>query len=345
MKILTIILICSLDSIGKRSYEKYILKNNKNIPKISVFIPIYNKEQYIKRSIGSIQRQTLKEIEIIAVNDCSTDNSLEILKQLAKEDNRIKIINNKENRGLLFSRAMGILNSTGEYLLNLDPDDEFKENDNLEYLYKRTKNSKIDVISFATFFKGRNRVMLKCRNYHHVQYQPELFSSAFNSSNRLDDYLIWNKLIKKDIYLKAYEVFKEKVYSDKWNYHEDNIWSILVHKYANSLICIKKIIYIYNEFPDSLMKNRFNLIDLNNLIYRHEMYEKIFNSKDDSKYLIPEVLVFFYYIIKMDVLVELIKNNTEVKYKIKNILVNFLQNYTCSEFNKNKINEFLTTIN
>lgn len=220
MKILTIILICSLDSFGKRSYEKYILKNNKNIPKISVFIPIYNKEQYIKRSIGSIQRQTLKDIEIIAVNDCSTDNSLEILKQLAKEDHRIKIINNKENRGLLFSRAMGILNSTGEYLLNLDPDDEIKENDNLEYLYKRTKNSKIDVISFSTFFKGRNRVMLKCRNFHHVQYQPELFLSAFNSSNRLDDYLIWNKLIKKDIYLKAYEVFKEKIYSDKWNYLE-----------------------------------------------------------------------------------------------------------------------------
>ena len=345
MKILTIILIWSLDSFGKRSYEKYISKNNKNIPKISVFIPIYNKEQYIKRSIGSIQRQTLKEIEIVAVNDCSTDNSLEILEQLAKEDHRIKIINNKENRGLLFSRAMGILNSSGEYLLNLDPDDEFKDNDNLEYLYKRTKHSTIDVISFATFFKGRNRVMLKCSNFHHVQYQPDLFLSAFNLSKRLDDYLIWNKLIKRDIYLKAYEVFKEKIYGDKWNYHEDNIWSILVHKYANSLRCIKKIIYIYNEFPDSLMKNRFNLIDLNNLIYRHEMYEKIFNSKDDSKYLIPEVLVFFYYIIKMDVLVELIKNNIEVKYKIKNILVNFLQNYTCSELNKNKINEFLTTIN
>ena len=122
---------------------------------------------------------------------------------------------------------MGILNSTGEYLLNLDPDDEFEGDDNLEYLYKMTKNSKIDVVSFATFFTGRNRVMLKCSNFHHVQYQPDLFLSAFNLSNRLDDYLIWNKLIRKEVYLKAYTFFKDRIYSYKWNYHEDNIWSIL----------------------------------------------------------------------------------------------------------------------
>ena len=62
-------------------------------PKISVFLPIYNKEKYLKRSIGSIQRQTLKEIEIIPINDCSTDNSLNILKKMAEKDNRILIIN------------------------------------------------------------------------------------------------------------------------------------------------------------------------------------------------------------------------------------------------------------
>ena len=184
----------------------YSLNNKKNTPKISVFIPIYNKDKYIKRCIQSVQNQTLEDIEILAVNDFSNDKSLEILEQLAKNDHRIKIINNKENRGLLYSRAMGIINSIGEYLINLDPDDEFNDENDLEYLYEKTKNSKIDVISFATFFKGLNRVMLKCRNYHHIQYQPELFLSAFNQSNRLDDYLIWNKLI-----------------------------------------------YIYNEFPDSLI--------------------------------------------------------------------------------------------
>ena len=139
---------------------------------------------------------------------------------------------------------MGVLNSTGEYLMNLDPDDELEGKDNLEYLYQKTKHSQIDVISFGTYFKGLNRVMLKCKNFHYVQNQPELFFSAFNSSNRLNDYLIWNKLIRRDVYIKAYEIFKDKIYGDKWNYHEDNIWSILVHKIANSLRCLKKIIYI-----------------------------------------------------------------------------------------------------
>ena len=77
----------------------YIIFINKyfqlyKIPKISVFLPIYNKEKYLYRSIGSIQNQTLKDIEIVAINDGSTDKSLKILKKLAKNDTRIKIFNN-----------------------------------------------------------------------------------------------------------------------------------------------------------------------------------------------------------------------------------------------------------
>ena len=319
-------------------------EQKKNIPKISVFIPIYNKEKYIKKCIRTIQSQTLKDIEIIAVNDHSTDNSLKILKKLSSKDNRIKIINNKENRGLLFSRAMGILNSVGEYLLNLDPDDELEGETNLEYLYEMTQNSKIDVISFSTFFKGKNKVISKCNNFHHVQYQPELFLSAFNSYNRLEDYLIWNKLIKKEVYLKAYEIFKDKIFAEKWNYHEDNIWSILIHKYAKSLRCTKKIIYIYNDFADSLMNNRFNIIDLKNILFRHEMYEIIFNSREDSKYLIAEILVLFYYIKKMKILIKIIRKYKRIKRKIINILLNFLENYPCSDFNEKRIFEFLKMI-
>ena len=269
---------------------------------------------------------------------------MNILNKLAHEDSRIRIINNKENRGLLFSRAMGILNSTGEYLLNLDPDDELEGHNNLEQLYDMTQNSKIDVITFSTFFKSINRIILKCNNFHHIQYQPELFLSAFNASHRLDDYLIWNKLIRKEVYLKAYEIFKDKIYGGKWNYHEDNIWSILIHKYANSLRCTKKVVYIYNEFSDSLMKNRFNIIDLTNIIYRHEMYEIIFNSKEDSKYLISEILVFFYYIKKMTSFISLIKNDKKIKTKIVNILLNFLGNYPCSDLNERRIFEFLNLI-
>ena len=68
---------------------------------------------------------------------------------MSKRDARIKIINNDRNRGLLYSRAIGILNSKGEYLMNLDPDDELAGRDNLDYLYKIVNKLKVDVISFG----------------------------------------------------------------------------------------------------------------------------------------------------------------------------------------------------
>ena len=129
-------------------YTKIFKIELTKIPKVSVFLPIFNKEFSLKESIISIQKQTLKDIEIIAVNDCSTDNSLNILKKLAKKDKRIKIVNNDRNHGLLYSRAMGILNSTGEFVMNLDPDDQFIGVNNLKFLYYKSKKFKLDLIEF-----------------------------------------------------------------------------------------------------------------------------------------------------------------------------------------------------
>ena len=91
-------------------YEENKIYSQKNESvKVSVFLPIYNKCTYLQRSIRSIQNQSLENIEIVAVNDYSTDNTLISLKKMAKKDLRIKIVNNDRNHGLLYSRAMGIL--------------------------------------------------------------------------------------------------------------------------------------------------------------------------------------------------------------------------------------------
>ena len=131
----------------------------KKKPKISVFIPIYNSEKHIKQSIQSIQNQTLKNIEIIAVNDGSKDNTINILTDLAKNDHRIKIVNNDKNHGLLYSRAMGILNTSGEYIMNLDSDDEISDNECLEYVYNQTHIFKADILAFNVFFKINNAII------------------------------------------------------------------------------------------------------------------------------------------------------------------------------------------
>ena len=189
-------------------FEEYLPKLSiQKKPKISIFLPIYNREKFLKRSIKSIQKQTLKDIEIIPVNDNSLDNSLKILKRMAKKDSRIKIVNNKRNRGVLYTRAMGILYSKGEYIMNLDPDDELEGPDNLEYLYNESNKYKVDIISFSFLFKIKKRKknlkkMNLCSNFRRIIFQPELLKSA----HKFKDYLIWNKIVKKEVFLKMLDI-------------------------------------------------------------------------------------------------------------------------------------------
>ena len=340
--LLKITLLLSFYLFEQEIYSEYVIKRELIQPKISVFIYIYNTENSITNSIKNIQNQTLKEIEIIAVNDCSNDNSLDVIKELAKEDSRIKIVNNKEKCGYLFSRINGIFKSTGEYIMNLYQEGMFEDKYCLEYLYKSTKNSKIDIISFGLFNKEKKSLILKCPNIFHIHHQPELFLSAFNSSNLIEDNMISNKLIKKDIYQKIFDDFKEIISETKYNYFEDDILSILVHKYANILRCLDKVIYRYNENSDSLINNRFNKIDLNVLINRNEIFTKIFNSSEYTKYLQTEILRLLDYITQGNNSTEIMNDNS--KNQIKNILDNFLKNYKCQSFIKIRINKVLNTI-
>ena len=336
--IIILLIIYIIDEI-KNSLNPSKYKDDKISPKISIFLPIYNKESYIKTCIQSIQKQTLKDIEIVAVNDFSNDTSLKILKDLSLKDERIKIVNNKKNFGLLYSRTMGILNSKGEYLLNLDPDDELKDENDLEIIYKKAKNNNIDILSFGAFDKNINKKVFKCTNFGKIIFQPEIFKSIFNSDNSLNDYLIWNKLIKKELLIKVYKLIIIHIYKKYWNYHEDNIWSIFVNKYARSKICIKKIIYLYNNNNDSLMRSRFERIEIINLLYRHEIFNNIFTKENEKKYLISEIMELILIFETKKRFLKLIKQEY-IREKYINIFIDLCNNYKLSKTNNNKIYSF-----
>ena len=308
--------------------------HNKNKPKISIYLPIYNKEKYLKRSIGSIQKQTLKDLEIIAVNDYSTDNSLKILQDLAQEDSRIKIINNPNNRGLLYSRAIGILNSKGEYLINLDPDDEFNGINDLKYLYNKAKRYNVDYISYVILYLPDNLRMPVFQSFNKVINQPKLFESAFKG-NVLIDYYITNKMIKKELLKYVYKIFENKINGNKWNYHEDNIWSILIHKYANSAINVNKEVYYYYNNNDSEMNNKGNFLEMQNLLYRYDICKEIFKYNHDLKYFFG---MYMDILKKYDENINVIKQNNYLKNHFFNITKDILTNYNASDKIRNLTN-------
>ena len=112
--------------------------------KVSVIVPVFNVESYLNESLDSILNQTLKDIEIICINDGSTDNSLDILETYSKKDKRIKIIS-KENEGQGVARNVGLDNAQGEYISFVDSDD-FIKRDMLEKLYNKAENNDLDLV-------------------------------------------------------------------------------------------------------------------------------------------------------------------------------------------------------
>lgn len=114
------------------------------MPKVSVIIPCYNMEKYIERCLDSIQKQLLTDIELICIDDKSTDNTLTILKSRAEQDSRIRIIEHKSNKGVAVARNTGLDAATGEFIAFVDADD-WVDIDFYEKLYNGATKNNADI--------------------------------------------------------------------------------------------------------------------------------------------------------------------------------------------------------
>lgn len=117
---------------------------------ISVIIPIYNMEKYLDRCINSITEQSYKNIEILLINDGSTDNSLKICKKFQKEDERIKFFS-MNHQGVSIARNLGIEKAKGKYIMFIDSDD-WIEKDTIKTLYENIKNNDMSICSYHRVF-------------------------------------------------------------------------------------------------------------------------------------------------------------------------------------------------
>lgn len=165
------------------------------MPKVSVIIPVYNTEKYLRKCLDSVCNQTLSDIEIICIDDCSTDNSLNILKEYAAKDERIKLIEFKENKGAAVARNTGIYEAKGEYIGFVDSDD-YIDLDFYEKLYNIGVSEKGDIskakVSFYTSYKNpvyvdqTNINIQKCKAYFDMYFGSAIYKREFLKKNNLN---------------------------------------------------------------------------------------------------------------------------------------------------------------
>ena len=217
-------------------------------PKISIIIPVYNVEKYISQCLESAINQSLKDIEIIIVDDCGSDKSMDIAKEYAKNDSRIKIIKNSQNQGPFTSRNNAVLAANGEYLVFLDSDD-FLDLRACEIAYNATKDGYYDIIKFNAYNYENGNATIFDKILENDSF--ESLEEYANYMYRQKGYPRWNLafiLIKRDIYLKAFEILDLKC---RITMAEDALMNFVLWNLSNKFRHISDILYYYRNNPDS----------------------------------------------------------------------------------------------
>ena len=203
------------ENISNDVTPKEDISNNINAPhtekynyKVSVVMPIYNADDYIRTALETVINQTLSDIEIICIDDGSTDKSVDIVKEYAAKDKRIKLV--KMNHiGVSTARNKGLLKSEGEYVIFLDADD-FYENTLLEKLYNTAKEQNLDIVStdFDLYDNKKARFIKSAEEEHGNIYAH----GTVASKNEYPDFIlqsttgyVWNKLFRAG-FLKEKEI-------------------------------------------------------------------------------------------------------------------------------------------
>ena len=167
---------------------------------------VYNQAHCLHRCLRSIQNQSLKNIEIIIVDDCSLDNSVELIKEYQKDDPRIILIEHDANRGMIKTRTDGVRKAKGKYITSIDGDDAFIHKDILKNSLYIAQKGNLDIVEFQKYiFRERGFTEKFCEfidiNLDYIIHQPELRHKFISMNKKFYFYLtnrqIIGKLIKK----------------------------------------------------------------------------------------------------------------------------------------------------
>lgn len=258
---------------------------------VSVIVPVFNVEKYLSECLDSILNQSLDDIEIICVNDGSTDSSLEILNAYASKDKRIKVFS-QENRGLASARNLGMDNAQGDYITFIDSDDYFKDNA-LKLTYDISKENNADFIMFKLLnFDDKTHDELPI-NYFNMPFLKKFGNDTFNYSQvgeRLFNISVTapGKLFKRD--------FINKLRFPEDTLFEDTPFMLEAIFMADRMYFLDEYLYMRRIHKDSITHSSFSgfsdcieifneMADITKRYGEYDKYkEKLFTQKVSNTY-------------------------------------------------------------
>lgn len=247
----------------------YIMKEKKEREKylISIIIPIYNRQSYLTKVLESVLNQTHKNLEIILINDGSTDNSLKICKQYQKIDSRIKIINNKINKGVSYSRNKGLEVAKGDFIGFVDSDDYIEEN-MYDILLDDILKTGTDFSQCGRIVNNKKESVFKER-YHTIYGNKEIIKQFL--TGYIVTSVIWDKLFKRD-------KIKRIKFKENYKKNEDAMFVFDVLKNTDSFVSNNCYLYHYSWRTHNSLSYKFNLDDDWNLIEYHNNITNFVNK-------------------------------------------------------------------
>ena len=221
-------------------------KENKQNIAVSVIVPCYNVENYVRKAITCLVNQTYKNLEIIVIDDASTDNTYQILKELENEySGKFKLYQNAKNGGLAYTRNFGVRTATSEYIGFIDPDD-YVDSNYYEVLVNKLIEDKADLVV--------NDIQLIYENSDNKVDVTKACNGEVNKLNIIDNGLCasaCNKLLRKDLLLK-YPFLEGKVNEDV-----ASIIPIIVH--SNKISYTSEVVYYYVQRKNSIQNSEFSV--------------------------------------------------------------------------------------
>lgn len=230
--------------------------------KVSVILPIYNVAPYLDETFQSLLKQTLKEIEIIAVNDGSTDNSEVIIKKYQQQDSRI-IAFTQQNKGQSAARNLALLHAKGQYIYMMDSDDLLSDSDALKICYDYAEKNKADFIFFdgdSFSEKGVKRISRNTKRTHLVEENKrcngeQLLNLMLNE--QAHNCVVWLLFIHRDFLERTKLHFYEGII------HEDELFTTILTLNSDNIYCLKHSLVAHRIRTTSTMGVNFSKHNLN----------------------------------------------------------------------------------